>query len=330
MLRVTGLVKMKDYTPPIYDRNKNPEISYTLKPNMRERAFRNLVTTDGNGFRTAGNAKCKMQNAKFSQFAFRNSHFDPEEPSIPCQNLVVTLGDSITFGYGVADDETLPAQIQTLMPDSYVINAGTPGYHITQEVAFYKEKLEPLEPDALILIFYWNDFETSTSWLDEDNVLRTEGWQPPEKQCKPIKGGILKLIPGKCWLDLHSAFYSGMKEFVNTRTAIKERDVKREVSEKSASEEKVTDDELKRYENKLAELAAMAPENRLFVIWPDSEMHEEVRPKLKYIAEGRGFEVLDLYDHFGNKMETLSWDYMHPSPKSLTQAAEVIAGMLSP
>ena len=72
----------------------------------------------------------------------------------------------------------------------------------------------------------------------------------------------------------------------------------------------------------------MAPEKRLFVIWPDAERHENIRPGLTAIAEAQGFTVLDLYDHFGNQMETLSWDYVHPSKKSLREAAHLLADAL--
>lgn len=343
IVRVTGLVKMKDYTPPIYERSENPEISYTLKPNIREKAFRNVVTTDGMGFHASSPSFDSCSRVTLSGTDAEQAKRDEAEVETKgdtaalaqdsaqhdtCHPMIVILGDSITFGYGVADDETLPAQLNELMPDSYVINAGIPGYHVAQEVAFYEEKLKPLEPDTLVLIFYWNDFDTKTSWLDEDNVLRAEGWTPSEKQCQPIERGVLGLIPGKCWLDLNSAFYNGVKEFVNTRTAMEERDVKRGEVKESPKDDS-TDVDLERYSKELKKLASIAPENRIFVIWPDSEMHTESRPRLKSIAEKYGFAVLDLYDHFGNQMETLSWDYMHPSPKSIREAAEIIRSALA-
>ncbi|HLD08336.1 MAG TPA: hypothetical protein VJB60_04710, partial [Candidatus Peribacterales bacterium] len=114
-LRLSGLVKMKDYTPPIYERNNNPKISYQLKPNMRERAFRNIMTTNSLGF--------------------RSPERDPAKP------LIALVGDSITFGYGVADDETLAAHLQTFLPNFDIQNAGVPGYNIRQEAALYKEKI---------------------------------------------------------------------------------------------------------------------------------------------------------------------------------------------
>jgi hypothetical protein len=42
------------------------------------------------------------------------------------------------------------------------------------------------------------------------------------------------------------------------------------------------------------------------------------------MAESHGFTVINLYDTFGNEAETLSWDTVHPSAKTIEKAAEVI------
>lgn len=300
-LRLTGLVKMEDYTPPIYEKSENPRINYQLKSNMKERAFRNTVTTNSLGFRSP-------------------------EPD-PTKSIIVVLGDSITFGYGVQDEETLAANLQKLLPAYAVQNAGVPGYNIRQEASMYEEKIASLDPEAMILIFYWNDFDLSTSWLDPENVLRPEGWTAQEKQCTPIEHGILSLLPGRCFLDFHSAFYRALKEFANTRTALEERDTKRLGAEVPSgdTEEEISTEDLQSYERELEILSSEAPVKRLFVIWPDaSALHAEARTELALIVEQQGFDVLDLYEYFGNSMETLDWDYIHPSPSALVQAAEII------
>ena len=300
-LRFTGIVKMKDYTPPMYERNENPLISYQLKPNISEYAFRNAVTTNSLGFRSP-------------------------EPDL-AKPMIAVIGDSITFGYGVADEETLSANLQKLLPAYDVQNAGVPGYNIRQEAALFRDAVAPLKPAALILVFYWNDFDQSISWLDEDHVLRSEQWMPQAKQCDPIERGILGLLPGKCFLDLQSALYRTVKGFANTRSALRERDTKRlEESAPNVDEENnVPAQDLQWYEQELSLLVPLAPPNRFFVIWPDaSALHTEERKELSRIAQEHGFNVIDLYDHFGNTMETLTWDYIHPSPASLVQAAKII------
>ena len=212
---------MKDYTPPIYESHPNPDVSYVLKPNMEERAFRSTVTTNSLGF--------------------RSKELEVGKP------VIALLGDSIAFGYGVENDETLGANLSMLIPSYTILNTGTPGYNIRQERALYQEKIKELDPDALILVFYWNDFDFSTSFLDQEGVLRSEGWMPSERKCQPIERGLLGLLPGRCFLDTKSALYRAMKEFLNTREAVEERDTKRE-EQTISSEDPVTTEGLKNYE----------------------------------------------------------------------------------
>lgn len=305
VLRASGLVAMKDYTPPIYENHSNPNLNYVLKPNIKEQAFRSTIRTNSLGF--------------------RSEELQPDKP------VIALIGDSITFGYGVEDDETLGTSLSALLPDYNILNAGTPGYNIRQEAALYREKIQPLNPAAIIVVFYWNDFDLSPSFLDTNGVLRPEGWKGDAHECQPIERGILGLIPGRCFLDTKSALYKVVKEYLNTRTAIRERDVQREAEIKSP-EDPVTQDDLRNYEREFDTLAAVLPKEmpKLFVIWPDSLTHEASRQILRQIAKRRGFAILDLYETFGNTMKTLSWDYIHPHPHTLAEAAEEIHNVLFP
>ena len=49
-------------------------------------------------------------------------------PVAGARSTVLFLGDSCTFGLGVDDDETYPAQVQQQLAGAQVINAGVPGY----------------------------------------------------------------------------------------------------------------------------------------------------------------------------------------------------------
>jgi lysophospholipase L1-like esterase len=70
---------------------------------------------------------------------------------------VIALGDSLTFGEGVADDETWPAQLQASMPGSEVANFGMPGFAHDQMYFAFVDQARALRPDAVILGFYDND-----------------------------------------------------------------------------------------------------------------------------------------------------------------------------
>lgn len=114
---------------------------------------------------------------------------------------VLFLGDSVTFGDGLAnDDETLPARIAGALSGRIgrpveAINAGVSGYSPWQEGKFLKREGFRYSPDLVVLTFVLNDvtekFElalfdgagegwqlthTHTSridqWLDKTNVTR--------------------------------------------------------------------------------------------------------------------------------------------------------------
>ena len=300
-LRVTGMVSAKPNPPKIYQNSTNPEISYELKLNIAEHAYRSTVTTNSLGF--------------------RGPEIDPNKP------LLVFLGDSITFGYGINDDETITSKIQAELPTWNVLNTASPGYNLHQQTAVFREKIKKLDPKALVLIFHFNDVEDfGVAKLDDEGILRPEGWQPSERTCAPIQRGLMAYIPGKCWLDTHSAFYIAVKKFVSAREGKKNQKEQELAMQNNTDEENVTDTSLQKYASYLDTLVRSMPKDlpRLFIIWPERHMHPLARPKLAKIAEQRGFKVLDLYETFGNQAETLSWDTVHPSAKTAAAAAVII------
>lgn len=303
-LRITGLEKGHPVPPPIYQQSPDPRISYELKPHMREKAFRHAVTTNSLGFR------------------------GPEIE--PGKKLIAVLGDSITFGYGLADEETMPARLQALLPNHDILNTGVPGYDLEQEVATFERRVTPLTPSALILVFYMNDMiNMDAAVLASDGNIVPAG-TPLGPTCQPIMSGILRFVPGRCWLDLHSAFYRAVKKALSARTEQRRLAEAQRAAQAHPSSESIPEKNFERYAQSLKAFAAKLPPSlpRLFVIWPDRELHAPVRVKLKPLAESEGFRVLDLYDTFGNRAETLGWDTVHPSAKTAETAANVIADAL--
>ena len=306
-LRLTGLVTVKPNPPKIFQQSAISDISYELKPNIAEHAYRSTVTTNSLGFRSA--------------------EVDPAKP------IVAFLGDSITFGYGLEDAETITSRIQSELPGWNILNTGAPGYNLIQQTAVYREKVKKLDPKAIVLIFHFNDVEEvglELAHLDDQGILRPQGWEPSEELCAPPETGILALVPGKCWLDLHSALYKGIKKYVNARQGSRDLEQQEQEAKANAFTENIADTNLEQYGIYLAKLRAELPEGlpRLFVIWPERHLHFIARPKLRSLAEANGFHVLDLYEVFGNEAETLSWDTVHPSSRSAEKGAQVIKAAL--
>ncbi len=325
-LRVTGLQTIAPNPPKIYEASANPDISYKLKPNLQnQKAYKASVSTDANGFRLNGT---------------QSPITDYQSP------LIAVLGDSIAFGYGINDNETLAAQLEMVhsslrnfqfspkgLPSVAIfnfqfINAAVPGYQLQQEIALYKEKVAPLAPDGVIVVFFWNDLDGFLpGMLDAEGILRPNGWEPTDDHCQPITEGMMGLIPGKCWLDTHSAVYKVMKKLIDLKQSklgqIKEREEARQQEADPATPEK-----LAAYEKDLQHVARELPPKRWLVIWPDNFLHVQARAELRRMGEQQGFQVIDLYEKFGNQVETLSWDTVHPSAESIKKAAEFIKGRL--
>jgi lysophospholipase L1-like esterase len=81
----------------------------------------------------------------------------------PGTRRLLVLGDSFTYGSGVAAEETYPERLEALLrahPDGpvEVINAGVSGYATFHQAAFLRDEGWAWEPDALVLqIFLDND-----------------------------------------------------------------------------------------------------------------------------------------------------------------------------
>lgn len=72
--------------------------------------------------------------------------------------VVVAVGDSTTFGVGVADGESWPAALERRLATSWrVVNAGVPGRNTAQEVRWFGQEARSLHPDVAVLAFYIND-----------------------------------------------------------------------------------------------------------------------------------------------------------------------------
>lgn len=82
------------------------------------------------------------------------------------EKRVLFVGDSVVFGVGVNNDETIPAIVESLAdqrssnPDQLrVLNMGVPSYNTEQELIQFETLGQSLQPDAAVLLFSPNDIE---------------------------------------------------------------------------------------------------------------------------------------------------------------------------
>ena len=80
-------------------------------------------------------------------------------PNVSAKKKVLFVGDSVTFGVGVADEHTSASYLQRMVGDNYqVINAGIGGYNGEQALTMAKIQAEDNNFDALVYIACQNDF----------------------------------------------------------------------------------------------------------------------------------------------------------------------------
>lgn len=75
---------------------------------------------------------------------------------------IACLGDSFTHGWGVAGEETYPAQLQRELPEAEVLNYGIPGANIWNSLQVYRFKVRDKKPDVAIFALFENDAQPDT------------------------------------------------------------------------------------------------------------------------------------------------------------------------
>lgn len=117
------------------------------------------------------------------------------------QTRILFLGDSCTFGYGVAHDSAFVAVAESLLKrkgsDVECINAGVPGYSLFQGYRYLVTEGLDHQPDLVVLNFGWNDAGQWDHLGDREHHEIIQAMQPPSllrpsRLCQLIWGRIHK------------------------------------------------------------------------------------------------------------------------------------------
>lgn len=151
--------------------------------------FEYTATVDGRGFRGTG----------------------PAEKPDPDVTRILLLGDSMVWGWGVDDEDTLGAQLGGALGTGYdVVSLGTPGYSTDQELLHLVDQGFALEPELVVLVFVLNDIEGNASGeqygLEKPVMRRGAGgnWSFDNLPVARAWAGPEESSLG--WLRSHSAF----------------------------------------------------------------------------------------------------------------------------
>lgn len=144
----------------------DPVLGWRMKPNIAAR----LDLVDVEGIPVRGNAH-----------GFWDDDWTSRRPSTRCR--VAFLGDSYTWGFGVAREQRFTDLIARARPDWEVLNLGIPGYGTDQELLAWRAIGRELAPDVVVLVVYTNDYG--------DNMTSTRGGLP--KPYFELRDGKLEL-----------------------------------------------------------------------------------------------------------------------------------------
>lgn len=173
-------VEMWRYARLVKVQSPDPRIIEEHKPDADEVLMGVRVRTDDHGFRLPDPATQAQRR--------------------PGDRTVVALGDSVTFGWGAAEADTFPAQLERLLNArcpalggrrTTIHNAGIGNCNTAMEVARYEERLRSLHPAWLILGYSYNDAEPdavpSTSPILWHSALIALGWSRFQKLSGPYR-----------------------------------------------------------------------------------------------------------------------------------------------
>ncbi len=149
-------------------------------PEVRRQVIAQLVSENRNIFDSHSDADVgrvllpELSDRKLGEIQVSTNAFGMRERAYALPRpddvvRVVILGDSMVFGYGVADDERLGAFLETWLAERTpgfegrveCLHLGIPSWNIQAETAYLRRQLSDLEPDLVIHIVVPNDVDDS-------------------------------------------------------------------------------------------------------------------------------------------------------------------------
>jgi len=120
-----------------------------------------------------------------------------EQPKPAGRTRVAVLGDSFMWGYGVENEQVFARALTRHLPGSDSVNLAANGYSTVQSLVRLEDVGLALDPDVVIVGFFWNDLEDNfddkgggrpIAAVGEDGALRIENlpvrrrWKSGAKQ----------------------------------------------------------------------------------------------------------------------------------------------------
>jgi lysophospholipase L1-like esterase len=275
-------------------RTDNPRLRFELKPESALRA-EVLYRVNAEGL--------------------RGDETTVEKP--PGVRRIAVLGDSIAFGYWVADEDGFPRQLQAMLnaPGAAggrveVLNFGVPGYNLDQEIEALRTKALAFSPDLVVVAFCLNDLEGLFSYelgLVQDRAERTRSWWGRWRE------GLLGRSRLLSWIEYRLSELEARRSFARARNPIDGPLYAEAVSQQKAA--------LTGKLNVLHSLLASHAIPGVVVVFPvlgtrfERYPHRELHRAVVEASEGAGLAAVDLLDCYSAyAFRDLRVDVVHPSP----------------
>jgi lysophospholipase L1-like esterase len=101
-----------------------------------------------------------------------------DDPKPPGALRILCVGDSVTFGFNVDQDDSYPERLQAMLRERFprraidVVNAGTPGWSFVQGLLFLEHEGLALQPNVVIMAFGANDRYFPAKVTDSERIGR--------------------------------------------------------------------------------------------------------------------------------------------------------------
>jgi hypothetical protein len=309
VLVIEGLLRVSGYTPYYLDGHafipsQDPDLIWELRPGFQGLYAGVPISINSYGFRGRGPGRGELAR-------------------------MLIVGDSIAFGQGVREDQTLAEQLNGRLQKDFgspveVLNLGVPGYDTCQEYLSLKYHILSLNPQVVVLLYAENDTDPPVFQVNGDSVVTPDvrvGWFADLMAAARKQSAVYNLVWTR-WQILKNPSY-GINEYRESLSAKFSENNPGWVRSKSC----------------LAEMIALAQSRsvRLIVIsFPVlSGINEEPYPFGDYIqticnaVRANGVECLDVVPALqSSKIRlTVSTIEKHPSAEVYAIVAEKIGGM---
>jgi lysophospholipase L1-like esterase len=256
---------------------------------------------------------------------------------------ILALGDSVTFGMGVAQEDAYPRRTEALLNAARgargtrveVLNMGMPGYNTMHELAQLRDIGLALEPKLVVVGVLYNDVELSSG----QRAAAGSSSRADVSFARRVKSGI---NGATTWLKKHSLFFAWLTPRLGTALRplglqgfgqvgeVKDQYVDsnpqwRRVREALLEMKRLTDE--RRIELVLMIIPAMAKFSE--GTYPVKEYHQA----LAAFCGAHGFNCLDVLPAFWGQDGTKFWISPtdgHPNAEGHRIMADALARFLDP